>query len=470
VRPLRDQLQREVAYLYAFVETISRACDPPPQAVSYSESSSRFFEYVSHLAERTKTHISDFERHATDDPEEFVEARTELWTLRAAWRQLHEFIKPSVDADTLNQPTALVAALVDRLHELKGFQSTDFTIFHTDSFDYAQVNPAATEDAVTQLARIVDAERFPANLGLIGIPNSQGNALLLNCLLAHEIGEYAYAKRGVEASLAADAAASLEKHMGENFSGKSLTVQSRLRKTVLQWAKEIFCDLFAVRLIGPCYSFAYIELFDLPNLLDKDGVLIANDAEPQIRSYSTYPSHPFRVRAQSDLLRGDGWWDLIKNMDSRHCEVLRALLELSPDAFIQAEDAAGGDRTVYVKCLVDVMPEVKNQVGVVTDGIDLRLHEYVELRKPIANYLSDGIVPSTLNVEGPDGKNQEVHATPITLLNASYRFYLEGLEDLMIKIKGQDVSSAQHRAFWMKRIENWTAKALEDVALLRSST
>jgi hypothetical protein len=72
-------------------------------------------------------------------------------------------------------------------------------------------------------------------------------------------------------------------------------------------------------------------------------------------------------------------------------------------------------------------------------------------------------------VEGPDGKNQEVHATPITLLNASYRFYLEGLEDLMSKIKDQDVSSAQHRAFWMKRIENWTAKALEDVALLRSS-
>jgi len=67
-------------------------------------------------------------------------------------------IKPSADADTLSQPAAMVAALVDRLHELKGFESTDFTIFHTDGFDYAQASPTAT---ATQLARIVDADQFP---------------------------------------------------------------------------------------------------------------------------------------------------------------------------------------------------------------------------------------------------------------------------------------------------------------------
>jgi hypothetical protein len=470
VRPLRDQLQREVASLYAFVETVSRACAPPPQAVSYSESSSKFFDYISHLAERTKVHIADFERHAEDDAEEFVEARTELWTLRAAWRELHQFIKPSADADTLNQPTAMVAALVYRLHELRGFESTDFTIFHTDSFNYSQVNPSATEDAVTQLARIVDARPFPTSLGLIGIPNSQGSALFLNCLLAHEIGEYAYAKSGVEAGLASDAAAALEKYLGEKFSRESFTLQSRMRKTVLQWAKEIFCDLFAVRLIGPCYSFAYIELFDLPNLLNKDGnLLVGDNARPQILSYHAYPSHPFRVKAQSDLLRAEGWWDLIKDLDSRQCAVLRALVELNSDAFIEAEEAAGGDRAPFVRALVEVMPQVKKQVGNVTEGIDPRLHEYSMLCKPISEYLSNGIVPSSLNVAQPDSALREVHATPITLLNASYRFYLEGVEELMSRIKGQDLSSARDRTAWMKRIESWTTKALEDVALLRSS-
>jgi len=459
-----------VASLYAFVQNVSRACTPPPQSVSYSESSSKFFEYISHLADCTKQHILGFDSHADDDAEGFIEARTELLTLRNAWRELHQFIKPSADADTLNQPTAMVAALVDRLHELPGFESTDFTIFHTDSFYYAQVNPSAMEVVVTPLARIVDAHPFPTNLGLIGIPNSQGNAMFLNCLLAHEIGEYAYAKRGTEAHLEMAAAAALEEHMGATFSTKGVTVQSRLTKTVLKFAKEIFCDLFAVRLIGHCYSFAYIELFDLPNLLGKDGALAVGDSvEPQILSYPDYPSHPFRVKVQSDLLKAEGWWDLIKDMDSRHGTLLRVLLDLDLQDFVKAEEAAGGNRAPFVKALIDVMPRVKEQVGNITNGIDSRLYEYGLLWKPIAEYLRNGIVPSTLNILDPASTPTEVHPTPITALNAAYRFYLEGVEALMSRIKDQNVSSAQDRAAWMKRIESWTTKALEDVALFRGT-
>ena len=412
----------------------------------------------------------NFETHADDDAEGFAESRTELFTLRNAWRELHQFIKPSADADTLNQPTALVAALVNRLRELHGFSSTDFVIFHTDSFDYAQANPQATEVIVAQLARIVDAQQFPADLGLIGIPNSQGDALFLNCLLAHEIGEYAFAKRSdVEAILAGETEAALRNRLGEGFSTKSVVDQAFMRRTVLRWAKEIFCDLFAVRLIGPSYSFAYTELFDLPNLLNKDGTLtVGADARPPILMYRAHPSHPYRIKEQVELLREEGWWDLIKDLDSRHCSVLKAMLDLSPETFIAAEDAAGGEMTPFVKALFDVKPEVKKQVVDVTDGIDSRLHEYIELRKPIAEYLGNGIVPSTLIVREPGGALRQVQPTAITLLNASYRFYLEGVEDLMARIEYQDLSSARDRALWMRKVENWTAKALEDVALLRS--
>lgn len=470
MRSFRDQLQREVASLYTFVETVSLACVPPPQAVSYSESSSKFFDYIGHLADQTKKHIADFDSHAEDQDEDFIEARTELCTLRTTWRELHQFIKPSADADTLNQPTAMMAALVGRLREIKGFELTDFTIFHTDAFDYSQANPSATEETVEQLARIVDAKPFDANLGLIGIPNSQGNSLFLNCLLAHEIGEYACAKRRIEAFLAADAAVALTNHLGDKFTKASLPAQSHATKTVVKWAKEIFCDLFAVRLVGPCYSFAYIELFDLLNLLGKDGTLtVGEDAKPSILMYRAHPSHPFRVKSQAELLKGEGWWDVIKDLDSRQCSVLRALLDLDLESFIEAEDAVGGERTPLVKALFDIMPQVREMVGTVTNGIDPQLSEFKILSKPIAEYLSQGIVPSTMNVEDQDGVVQQVRATPITLLNASYRFYLEGVEELMSKIEAQDLSSAQARAAWMRRIENWTSKALEDVALLRSS-
>lgn len=469
MRSLRDQLQRETASLFAFVETVSRACGPPPQAVSYPESSSRFFSEIRVLADHTKKHIANFEQHADDDPEGFVESRAELLTLRSAWRELHQFIKPSVDADTLNQPTSMVSALVNRLRELPEFKSTDFVIFHTDSFDYAQANPQATEQIVAQLARIVDADPLPPDLGLIGMPNSQGNALFLNCLLAHEIGEYAYAKRtDIEALLAGEAARALKERMGEKFTSKRFPEQSLMTNTVLQWAKEIFCDLFAIRLIGPGYSFAYIELFDLSNLLNKDGTLAADaNSRPPMRMYRTHPSHPFRVKEQVDMLKEEGWWDMIKDLDSRHCTVLQRLLEVSSDTFIKAEEAFDTERAAFLRALLDVKPEVKKQVVSVTDGIDPRLHEYVELRNSIAEYLANGIVPSTLNIIGPGRKLHQVHPTPITLLNAAYRFYLEGIEDLMARIQGQNLSSARDRTVWMKKVENWTAKALEDVAIVR---
>lgn len=159
----------------------------------------------------------------------------------------------------------------------------------------------------------------------------------------------------------------------------------------------------------------------------------------------------------------------MSDLDSRHSQVLKSLLELNVNAFLDAEQAAGGSRTAFVKALIDLWPLVRKEVLNVTDGMDPQLFEYDSLRKQIAEYLNGGIVPSTLNVKQPDGTTKEAHPTAITLLNASYRFYLEGVEDLMSKIEGQEASSSQDRTLWMRRIESWTAKALEDVSLLRSS-
>jgi hypothetical protein len=469
-KSLRAHLQHEVASLYAFVESVSRACIPAPQSVAFPESSTRFFEHVTLLAEGTKKHIIGFERHADDTDDDFLEARTELWTLRAAWRELHQFIKPSADADTLNQPVAIVAALTSRVRELRGFELTDFAIFHTDSFDYSQVNPSATEDAVTSLAAVIKAKPFPTDLGLIGLPNSQGRAVFMNCLLAHEIGEYVYARRQAEPTIASEAKVALAKELGAAFTDTSETVQSRMTKTVLHWAKEVYCDLLAVRLVGPCYSFAYTELFDLPNLLDKAGVQIADqeDAKPQLESYRLYPSHPLRVKLQSELLMEEGWWDFVDAVDSRYAAVLRVLAHLDLKKFIEAEerDAEAG-RAPFLKSLIMLIPEIKKLVRSATDGIDPRIYEYSHLWRPIGEYLRKGIVPSTLIIE-TEGTCQEVHPSPITLLNAAYRFYLEQIEQLMSGIRNQDQSSPESRSTWMKRVEDWTSKALEDVALLQA--
>ncbi len=339
--------------------------------------------------------------------------------------------------------------MVDRFHSLGGFEQASFTIYHTDTFDYSQANPSATEDAVAQLARILDAEPFQANLGLIGMPNSQGNALFLNCLLAHEIGEYAYAKRAIDSVLYPEVRVALDKSMGNDFNKQPIQVQSRMINTVLQWAKEIFCDLFAVRLVGPCYTFAYIELFDLGNLVGRESDLIADDeARPQILSYRKYPSHPFRVKTQVELLKYEGWWSFIEDIDSRSVQVLKNLVELKFSTFIEAEEESPDGRAPFLVALLAIMPEIQQHLGKITQGLDPGLHEYSIVWKSIASYLGNGIVPSTLNIEVEKGRFEKVNPTSIALLNASYRFYLEGLEGLMDKISNQDTTSARERTNW----------------------
>jgi hypothetical protein len=478
MRPLRDHIQREVASLYAFVDAISRACSPAPQSVSYSESSSRFFDYIGHVADKTKDHIEGFEAHSEDSDEDFEVARAELCTIKASWRELHSFIKPSADADTLNQPTALLNAFIDRLQLVPGFDSTSFAIFHTDAFHYLQANPAQTAEVVGQLARIVDAIPFDKNLGLIGIPNSQGDALFINCLIAHEIGEYVFAKHNLDAALAPRVTAALGQRLGDSFNKSDRTDQSKILKAVLGWSKEVFCDLFAIRFVGPCYSFAYIDLFDLPNLLDKSGTKIVDDREPPLPFYSSHPSHPFRVRAQAQMLQEEGWWDFFKNIDARQCALVNALLALKDETFLDAERAAHGNddqsRVNWVEALIDVLPEVKKHVVKATDGLDSGVHEFNQLAEIVCDYLRNGIVPSTLTLKSPapEGGAEmyvEVHPSAITLINSAYTLYISDIEGLMSKIKDQSQSSAQKRSYWMKRVENWTAKSLEDIALLRRS-
>jgi hypothetical protein len=44
-------------------------------------------------------------------------------------------------------------------------------------------------------------------------------------------------------------------------------------------------------------------------------------------------------------------------------------------------------------------------------------------------------------------------------------FYLSGIEDLMTRSDMPDRTRIDRRDIWMERVENWTTKALEDIAL-----
>lgn len=259
---LRDQIAQEASALYGFVESISSACTPPPRSVAFTDASERLFQYIAALSTKTKQYLKDYPVELEGSEEQFIESRRELSTIRIAWREIHQFIKPAVHADTLNQPTALIAAMLQRLKQLPGFEASDFAIFHTDTFDYLQVNPVFVNQAAAGLAAIVGAEGISKPI-LIGIPSSQGTKLFLNCLVAHEMGHYVFGQRHLRPLLIAEIESALRQTLGNKYAGQGLQDRSFHFGLLAKWAEELFCDLFATYLIGPSYSFAYVELFDV---------------------------------------------------------------------------------------------------------------------------------------------------------------------------------------------------------------
>jgi hypothetical protein len=461
---IRDQLVREASALYGFVDSISAQCSRIPQSVAFTESSTRFFQHVDHLATATKEHLAVFPEDHIEavTEEEFHETRAELCTIRNVWKELHQFIKPATDADTLNQPTALVAAMLGRAKLLPELQDADFAIFHTDSFDYLQVNPTSIRDLIRGLAFIVGAQEFPPGLALIGIPSTQGNALFLNCLLAHEVGEYAYSQKSLNNQLQPEVEAALHTVYGDEYEKLEKTERSYFVDTILGWGRELFCDLFAVYLIGPCYTCAYVELFDLPNLLSKSGAEITKTALPRIRFYKHHPSHPFRVKYQADLLKRLDWWPHLRGIDSRSVRVLEALMELKDEDFVEAEEVG---RRPLIHAFFQIVPEISSQLGKLVGALDPGVHEFGQLRQYVGYYLREGIVPSTITVDDKSAQSRLVIPSSVTLLNCFTCFYLEQIDELMQRIEGQDLGSPQQRLYWTRKLEGWTSKALVDITL-----
>jgi hypothetical protein len=250
---LRSQLVREISALYGFVDSISALCVHVPQSVAFTEPSATFFSHVEKLATSTKKHLSAFPVGEAESASEeaFHEMRDELRTIRSAWKEIHQFVKSAIDADTLNQPSALISFMLSRVRQLEGLATTDFAIFHTHTFNYLQVNPTSIRTTLRELVFLVEAEEFPVGLGLIGIPSTQGTSLLLNCLVAHEMGEYVYVEKSLDGRLQPEVEAALQIAQGAAYEKLDKTAKTLLIDTLLKWGKEVFCDPFAVRLVGP---------------------------------------------------------------------------------------------------------------------------------------------------------------------------------------------------------------------------
>lgn len=240
--------------------------------------------------------------------------------LRGAWAELHQFLKPAVDADTLNTPFSLLEALYQKFHRISGFEAVEFTVLHLNEVNYLQVRASWFRQLAQKVAsQVPGAPSFPSHLGLIGIPYSQSSALFLNTLIPHEMGHFVYQHLDKANGLLPKIDACLNGEPG----AAHLTSHERrwCVDKLSSWAEEIFCDLFAVWMLGPAYVFAYIELLDLANI-PSIASLPSAPKEHQ-RFHPRHPADSCRLSQHVKFLRKLGWWRHVEDYRTHYVDVLR---------------------------------------------------------------------------------------------------------------------------------------------------
>lgn len=453
-----ELVRQEVAELYRFIDPMVSLCsnlrsDYPV----FSDESREFFDHIQRLGSQTLLYLEGASDQILKDPRLSSTKRQKFLDLRTLWESLHEYLRPALDADSLHLPNALVTVLHDRIHETDEWSTYRFTLFHATEANYLQLPMGVVGTVANNIAALVGGRQFPAGLGHVGVPYSQADGLFLNCTLAHEMAHFIYqedvshdAEDEIEGALER-----MEKEVGE-LGEDGITL---CQKLVSSWVQEVFCDLFAICLIGPAFSFAFSQLI-------ASSMLIGSAKGVPEQFYQFGPDHPAdlsRFQNHRRMLEKLGWWPEVRNWSCSPVQVLKTCTRHQPSFTIDIDE--GLPDTVSLDRLLQCYNEVCNWlVGYVptrVSGCRDGIADFHMLSPIIAGYLQRAIVPSTIMVKG-----KVVYPPPIVIINAGYQFLFESLPLLLKNIKGEDPDSVESRSRLTKRLELWLLKALEDYRLL----
>ncbi len=168
-------------------------------------------------------------------------------------------------------------------------------ISHTAELNYVQSSRQELRERAESCVGIVPGSPpFPPKMALIAIPYSQDESLFSNLIICHEIGHFVFEQLHLEQALFPRIERALRR--SGKLSGNDL---SWCLQRVWAWAEEIFCDRFAISLVGPAFSFSYIsfsyiEMFDVLGIAEDDRVNDFTD---------THPSDSCQVFEHSEQLR-----------------------------------------------------------------------------------------------------------------------------------------------------------------------
>lgn len=451
-----ELIRQEVACLHRFIEPIIRMCsDLRDDYPVYSSPSREFFVYIQNLGNETLRFLEAFPENVLRDSRTTSSKRQKLQSLKAAWEHLHQYVRPALDADSLHLPTPLITALHDSLHEFNNWREYRFTLFHTAEANYFEIPAEMARETANRIAALIGGTKFPQSLGLLGIPYSQGDGCFLNCILAHEIGHFIY-QEDVSHTIQAEIDTALDRLVDEiaDLDDEDLSFCTEVLRS---WTEEVFCDLFAIFLIGPAFSFAFSQLVGASFLIEQP------DGQPAdfFSFIQTHPSEFSRLQKHQELLNRLGWWEVIKNWKSAFIEVLHRCASGSSLYAVEVVLPVNITQSRFLQCYEEICDYLVKYFADMTSNLVPSVQDFEREAAVISKYLRRAIIPSTIVIEGG-----YKYPTAVVLLNAGFRFFLEDFTLLLNNIRGENADSIETRSRLMRRLELWLLKALEDSRLL----
>jgi len=437
-------LIHEATSLFRLVESIDIFVAEHENLFSYTEATQAFFLHIHDQAAVTRNSVSDIIEKLAQAPEHAAPRyRRELIIHKDRWRTLHTYIKPATDAHTLNLPSPLIQMATEDLRRIPGMEGTAVVVLLTPELMYYHNTPQS---------------RPPSQLAFVEVPYSQGPSFFTNLTIYHELGHYVYdslADSYNQSTAFTALVAAMSRAFDDMFDESLKTPSTRTwAKRVLDaWTKEVFCDLFALRHLGPAFSFALIDMLSLIGLMEE---------ETEVKFDAEHPATALRLREQLTRLRDDGWWAEVQDLPSEHVSLIaRVAGKSESDYFFEFAEKR---LPAFTEAFLTIVPFIHALVSDVTPHCKSAAEDFSRRRLEIEDCFLHGVVPSKLLAEG-----EASSPTQVSMINAAYCFYLTLLPKLMDKLEGQESYNLIHRKKWIEKLEAWTMKGIEDHQLLTAT-
>jgi hypothetical protein len=443
-------LLHDAAVLHRFADFLEEYCKEQERSQRYVDASGDFFKYTETLAREIKLQLSHDVQRASRFPPAIAASRTgilrrKMLILKDYLRLLHTLVKPAADAHTLSIPAPLINLACDQLHQIEGMSDSRIVVLLTPQLMYFQRPHTYVKQNAGRMKNFIPQAKFPTRLGFIELPYSQGTSFFTNLAIYHEIGHFVYEELSTLRPKNPHIAR-LESVKDQALAKFPLQEDPQVRKLAAKitesWTQEIFCDLFALRLVGPAFSFALVEILSMLGSLSQEATITFDEE---------HPAPACRFAEHVKLLREDSWWDAIAYIEPEQKKLLEKLAKIPSTDYKVYSD---GPRRLMGAFVHSIVPAIEKLVRQVTPKAAPAARRFRDSRKTVEDCLRVGVVPHANKSPAPD---------PVSIINSAFCFYLTSFPAVVTKFEGTEAENdVEIRSKWTKKLEDWTMKAIED--------